>query len=838
MIGYATVQLIPSFDGLEARANEQLGAPLQSVSENAGKKSGGLFGNGFWTTIGHVMVAAALYKVGQGIASGIGKGISAGLKTASFMQEAEISFETLLGSGGKAQTLIKQLSAFAAKTPFDLQGVTTMTQQLLGAGSAAGDVIPTLTALGDTQAALGGSSDQLSHTMLAWTQLMTRGKIDTQDLLQISNSGIPIWSELAKAIGEPVTSVQDLVASGSLLSADVLPKLQAQLEKDYGGSMAKQAQTLAGVWSTVKDTVTQALGQAFMPLTPWLASVLPGAAQTAANAIIGTSNGIRTAIGGIKTAFGVVSGFFSGTFGSAISTTFSQIGQVVAPFGALIKAAFASLGPSLAQVLPALTPFSTIFQALLPILPPIAGALAQVAGTAIPLLSGVIQAAAPIVTQIVGLLNQFGQILAGVVGRALIQIVPFAQKFIGTVLQLVTAITGPLLSAMPQLFNMLSGPLLSAFTSIMNVGLKGFITLFKTLAPVIIQVVNAFMPFIQQLMSELMPVIMQIVQSLLPPLVALFKALMPVLAPIIGLIGQIVGALAGALVPIIQAIMPLVMTVIQVIISLIQPLVTIITGAINIITGLLTGNWALAWQGCQQIVQGAIDFIVNLAVGLWNILVATFTAIGSTVIAIWNGLWSAVGAALSGAWNFITGVVRTAINTTVNIIGGIRQKVLDVLSGAANWLLGIGRDLINGFINGVKSAWNLVAGAIRNLFGGVVDLVKGILGIHSPSTVMFDMASYTAQGFINGLQARSSDIAKAFGVFAAPSIGGFDPTIGGAGVLGASSKSGIDTTPVAPVQVDAASVLDLIQQAADGRIQLYARATERELRGGSRIGVR
>jgi phage-related protein len=368
----------------------------------------------------------------------------------------------------------------------------------------------------------------------------------------------------------------------------------------------------------------------------------------------------------------------------------------------------------------------------------------------------------------------------------------------------------------------------------MNVGLNGFITLFKQIAPVITQVVQAFMPFIQQLMSELMPVVMQIVQALLPPLIALFKALMPVLAPIIGLIGQIVGALAGALVPIIQAIMPLVMTVIQVIISLIQPLVTIITGAINIITGLLTGNWALAWQGCQQIVQGAIDFIVNLAVGLWNILVATFTAIGSTVIAIWNGLWSAVGAALSGAWNFITGVVRTAINTTVNIIGGIRQKVLDVLSGAANWLLGIGRDLINGFINGVKSAWNLVAGAIRNLFGGVVDLVKGILGIHSPSTVMFDMADNTAQGFINGLRARTGDIAKAFGVFAAPAIGGFDPTIGGTGVLGASSASGSDATPVAPVQVDAASVLDLIQQAADGRIQLFAKRGSQRLNAGTR----
>ena len=72
-----------------------------------------------------------------------------GMKTASTMQQARIGFTNMLGSADKADTMLKQLSDFAAKTPFEFPELVKSSQRMMAMGFAAKDVIPTLTAVGD-----------------------------------------------------------------------------------------------------------------------------------------------------------------------------------------------------------------------------------------------------------------------------------------------------------------------------------------------------------------------------------------------------------------------------------------------------------------------------------------------------------------------------------------------------------------------------------------------------------------------------------------------------------------------------------------------------------------
>jgi hypothetical protein len=57
------------------------------------------------------------------------------------------------------------------------------------------------------------------------------------------------------------------------------------MNADYGGSMARQAQTLTGVWSTAKDNLNLALKDGVQPLAAGLKVVLPDATAAAATAI-------------------------------------------------------------------------------------------------------------------------------------------------------------------------------------------------------------------------------------------------------------------------------------------------------------------------------------------------------------------------------------------------------------------------------------------------------------------------------------------------------------------------------------------------------------------------
>lgn len=203
-----------------------------------------------------------------------------GLKTAANLETAEVAFTKLLGSGRRARKFLGDLKSFAARTPFELPGLVDASRALVGAGTAASDVIPTLTALGDASGALGLDQERFGRVMLAVTQIMNRGKVQAEELNQITEAGIPVWQLLAKATGKPVPELQKLMQSGKLLAEDTLPLLFEQMQKDYGGGMEQQAKTLNGVWSTFKDTIAIALSDALQPLIPILKENLPKAAES------------------------------------------------------------------------------------------------------------------------------------------------------------------------------------------------------------------------------------------------------------------------------------------------------------------------------------------------------------------------------------------------------------------------------------------------------------------------------------------------------------------------------------------------------------------------------
>lgn len=803
-IGYATVQLIPSFDGLENKVNSQLYPAMTGVADKAGKDSGGVFGRGFFTTVGHIMVASALYQVGQGIATGIGAGISTGLKTASFIQEAEISLETLLGSGGKAQQLFSQLTAFAAKTPFELQGVVQGTQQLLGAGSTAQQVIPTLTALGDTEAALGGSQDQFNHTLTAWTQLMTRGKIDTQDLLQISNSGIPIWQELAKALGKPVTSIQDLVASGSLLSADVLPKLQAQLEKDYGGAMSKQATTLAGVWSTVHDTITIALGQAFLPLAPWLASVLPGDAQIAANAILGISHGIQNLIADIK-------GLGSNTALQAFFAPFLTIGQnviaAVQPFIGAISGAFQQMIGPLAGALPALNPLSTIFVDLMPVLPAIAGFLAQLAAgvlpavaqaltpladlvqavngafkglvaQVLPILAGLFSALLPVISQIVttgfqalwqvlpsvtDVLGSLAQILGGALGTVLRTLASQVLPVLVSAFYSLAPVIGQVVKALAPLAGQIITTLATALGQLVSGALVSLVGLFTKLVPVALSVVQAFLPLIGMLVSSLLPVIQSLVTLLLPVFVSLIGSLMPVVTQLVSafapFIAQLVTALIPPIVQIVSTLLPALMALFQALLPILQPVISMFAQVAGIILSAVMPVFRALMplvltvittiisiiKPLVQVLTGVAEFLTGVFTGDWN---KAWTGIKD----IFSGIWNLIVALLKGAWNIIVAAIRAGLSLIATIWRTGWSLVGTILSGIWNSFKTLMGNLIE----------SNVIGPLRGLGG----LIKGAL-----SGAGGWLAS-VAQDMFNGFTGRWDNLASTIiGIVTAPFTG-------------------------------------------------------------------
>lgn len=175
------------------------------------------------------------------------------LNSAAAYEQNRIAFETMLGSAEKARILLKQLSDFAVKTPFNLPDIVEGSKRLLAYGLAAEDVIPTMTALGNISAGVG--RDKLPFLITALGQVRAKTVLSGEELKQFTETGVPLIEELSKvtgiSVGEIVNNTKDLgISYDSVLKA--LTNMSSEGGKFYN-LMDRQSKTLSGTISNLQD---------------------------------------------------------------------------------------------------------------------------------------------------------------------------------------------------------------------------------------------------------------------------------------------------------------------------------------------------------------------------------------------------------------------------------------------------------------------------------------------------------------------------------------------------------------------------------------------------------
>jgi tape measure domain-containing protein len=338
-VGHAFVSIVPSLRGFSSSMQTQLNRSGidRTVSRNlsrgatpAGARAGDEFAHSFnsrarvgLTSRGGVFTGLATTLRGSAglMVTALGAaGVAAttfGLKSASAMEQAQVAFTTMLGSAKQARDFLGELTDFAAHTPFDLVGVRTAAQQLLAFGFASKDVIPTLTAIGDASAGLGLGAEGLTRITTAIGQIQAKGKVQSDELLQLTESGIPALKILASTFGVTTAQMQDMVTKGLVPANKAIPALLSGIENGtkttakFGGLMEKQSRTLGGLFSNLKDSVTKGLGQAFTPIAHLLERNLPAVTTALDGAFGALRQGIRKMIPALNQAGPAVGGFLA-----------------------------------------------------------------------------------------------------------------------------------------------------------------------------------------------------------------------------------------------------------------------------------------------------------------------------------------------------------------------------------------------------------------------------------------------------------------------------------------------------------------------------------------------
>jgi phage-related minor tail protein len=149
--------------------------------------------------------------------------------------------------------------------------------------------------------------------------------------------------------------------------------------------------------------------------------------------------------------------------------------------------------------------------------------------------------------------------------------------------------------------------------------------------------------------------------------------------------------------------------------------------------------------------------MVRAIIAWFNKLISPIKSVLSTIA----GFFSGFASKLKAFANLFAQGVRDA-NAFFAALPG---KIKNALSNLASTLFNFGMNAMQGFVNGLASVGQRAIDKARDIANSVKNIVKGALGIGSPSKVFKEYGRNVVQGFVLGITGEQSSLAKTMDTF-------------------------------------------------------------------------
>lgn len=204
-------------------------------------------------------------------------------KTAELEKQTK-SLQVLTGSLGNARNIIKELQDFGSVTPFTSAELIETAKRLKAFGVETNKLVNTTKRLGDIAGATGAD---LSGIATAYGQIQAKGRLQTEELLQLQERGVDLAGVLKKEYGLTGEEFSKALQKGQISAeaAEFALKKLTETGGQYAGGAIAQSDTLSGKMSTLQDNIDN--------LARVLGSVLSPAIKVILDQSIGAINSVN-----------------------------------------------------------------------------------------------------------------------------------------------------------------------------------------------------------------------------------------------------------------------------------------------------------------------------------------------------------------------------------------------------------------------------------------------------------------------------------------------------------------------------------------------------------------
>lgn len=212
-------------------------------------------------TLGGVASAAKAAGLALGAMGtyGVAKAVKDGFEFNAQMESSELAMRRFIGTTQETREYVEGLFEIAKETPFEFTDLTDASRRLLAFGMDAKTTSKTLAAVGDAVAAAGGDPEKIQRVVMAIGQIQAKNKVYAEELLQLTEAGIPAYRILKDQLGLTAEQVANIGKQG-IDAKTGIEALTRGMNGMFKGAAADQATTWTGLMSTMRDSWAQMTG--------------------------------------------------------------------------------------------------------------------------------------------------------------------------------------------------------------------------------------------------------------------------------------------------------------------------------------------------------------------------------------------------------------------------------------------------------------------------------------------------------------------------------------------------------------------------------------------------
>ena len=166
-------------------------------------------------------------------------------------------------------------------------------------------------------------------------------------------------------------------------------------------------------------------------------------------------------------------------------------------------------------------------------------------------------------------------------------------------------------------------------------------------------------------------------------------------------------------------------------------------------------------ESITLLVQSAVQILLALANGLVGALPELIDTIPIIITNLVDAVLASLPEIVEAGLQIIIALASGIITNSGHVLAVVPKLIVALVHAFGSYVssvAGIGKAIVDGIRKGITEQWQRLKTDVSNLFTGLVDWIKKLLGIHSPSTVFAGIGTNMAKGIGAGWQDTIGDI--------------------------------------------------------------------------------